>query len=280
MKIIRQAVNSRIYHIIANIVTILSIVFIFIDKFIDLDILTYQILFQADLAISILFALDFLLRFAAGGKAYFIKDFGWVDFLAALPVLTPAIKGMAIFRMGRAARALRALRILRLIRVLKFLKLDSSRNSQEKQQFQMTLASVLMILLIAGSIMIVIDRDNRLNANDYEAEISLIRLAKMQPTDEAAKALLGRQPRVLAILNLETLSKEHKFSGSLFRADDTRVQSMGGYYIVFSRKHSRRSMELFEGWLMLGVFGVTVAMYFLASRQFDKLFLRDNSGNA
>ena len=117
-----KVINSKSYNFLINIIIIISVGFILIEKFVDLNVLSYKVLLNIDLIILGLFALDFILRFIVGRFSYFFKDYGWIDFLAAIPIFTPAIKGLRLIRVLRAVRFIRILRFLRIIRVLKIFK--------------------------------------------------------------------------------------------------------------------------------------------------------------
>ncbi|MBU0956399.1 MAG: ion transporter, partial [Spirochaetes bacterium] len=79
-----------------------------------------------NMIISIVFAVDFLLRLIAfpAGK-YFFKGYGWVDFLASLPgfmVLVANTPILAVFKVVRIGRFFRIIRILRFLRAFDFMK--------------------------------------------------------------------------------------------------------------------------------------------------------------
>jgi Ion transport protein. len=83
-------------------------------------------------ALDIIFVLDFVLRLVCHRPgAYFIKGYGWVDFLASLPGLllfftyAPILAAFKFVRIGRFFKIIRVLRFLRVFNFLKRMKSDS-----------------------------------------------------------------------------------------------------------------------------------------------------------
>jgi voltage-gated potassium channel len=71
------------------------------------DPATRNIIYSIDVVLSVVFMIDFLVRFrrAPSRSNYFFRQFGWADLLGSLPL--PQVKILRIFRVFRVARILR-----------------------------------------------------------------------------------------------------------------------------------------------------------------------------
>lgn len=129
--------------------------------------------------ISIIFVFDFLLRLAAHNPfKYFVKSYGWVDFLASLPGFmlflgsTPLLSMFKIVRIGRFFRIIRILRFLRVFNFLKKMKSDSSWVQDRIMQIGVTivLISVVGIVFVDNRVQrYLIDLKYQSVVDEYEA---------------------------------------------------------------------------------------------------------------
>jgi hypothetical protein len=110
--------------------------------------------------ISVIFVADFALRLMAYPfRDYFLKGFGWVDFLASVPGLlvllsgTPLLNVIKVVRIGRFFRIVRALRFLRAFDFLKRMRGDSAwiqeRVMQTGVSIVLTYVAGIMVLDLA-----------------------------------------------------------------------------------------------------------------------------------
>ncbi|MBU0934061.1 MAG: ion transporter [Spirochaetes bacterium] len=107
-----------------------------------------------NMIISIVFAVDFLLRLIAfpAGK-YFFKGYGWVDFLASLPgfmVLVANTPILAVFKVVRIGRFFRIIRILRFLRAFDFMKRMRGDSAWIQERVMQT--GVAIVLIFVGGI--------------------------------------------------------------------------------------------------------------------------------
>ncbi len=105
--------------------------------------------------ISILFVVDFLIRFIAHNpKKYFLGAYGWVDFLASLPGFmfflgnTPLLTVFKVIKIGRFFRIIRILRFLRVFKFLKKMKSDSTWVQDRIMQIGVTIVLVFVVGII------------------------------------------------------------------------------------------------------------------------------------
>ncbi|OHD57842.1 MAG: hypothetical protein A2096_01405 [Spirochaetes bacterium GWF1_41_5] len=159
-----QAVESGIFIII-----ILSTLMILIEKLFSFSTPVRHIIFFAEQIVLIIFSVEFLLKLYADGTRYFIKNYGWIDLLAALPVLIPVleslviraginsmstsagaeiVKSLLMVRMIRLVRIIRILRILRVTRLLKILP-AAGKDQTKIIPLGMAAASVILVMIIA-----------------------------------------------------------------------------------------------------------------------------------
>lgn len=107
--------------------------------------------------ISILFVVDFAIRLISFNfTAYFIRGYGWVDFLASLPGIfffldnTPLF---AVFKIIKVGRFFKIIRILRFLRVFSFLKKMKS-DSVWIQDRIMKIGVTIVMIFVCGIIII------------------------------------------------------------------------------------------------------------------------------
>jgi voltage-gated potassium channel len=98
-----KSTNYELFILALSILSIVNWVLYFIIR--DEDM--HHVIFAIDLVLSVIFMGDFLYRLftAESKRGYFIRQYGWLDFLSSLPF--PQAK---IARLGRVIRALRLMR--------------------------------------------------------------------------------------------------------------------------------------------------------------------------
>ena len=94
------------YEIFIGALSVLSLVNIVLFSLLR-DPATQTVVRTMDVLLSIVFLIDFLVRFrrAPARADYFLRQFGWADLLASLPF--PQLKILRVFRLIRVARLLR-----------------------------------------------------------------------------------------------------------------------------------------------------------------------------
>ncbi len=123
--------------------------------------------------ISILFVFDFALRLISFNPiSYFVRGYGWVDFLASLPGIfffldnTPLF---AVFKIIKVGRFFKIIRILRFLRVFNFLKRMKS-DSVWIQDRIMKIGVTIVMIFVVGIIII----DNKVITSLTERETKII----------------------------------------------------------------------------------------------------------
>lgn len=123
--------------------------------------------------ISVLFVIDFALRLISfNPMSYFLRGYGWVDFLASLPGIfffldnTPLF---AVFKIIKVGRFFKIIRILRFLRVFSFLKRMKS-DSVWIQDRIMKIGVTIVMIFVVGIIFI----DNKVITSLTERERQII----------------------------------------------------------------------------------------------------------
>jgi voltage-gated potassium channel len=105
---IRRAryLKNSTYEVFILALSVLSLFNLLLGLFIQSEVVD-SVLFLINLLLSLIFLIDFVYRFTTTSARwdYFLRDFGWADLLASLP-LAPA-KLFRIFRLSRTAYAIR-----------------------------------------------------------------------------------------------------------------------------------------------------------------------------
>jgi hypothetical protein len=157
-KILEGFINFVIF------ISILQILFEDVAAIIGFDPKIKIILMFIGFAIDLIFSIEFILRSILsiqnrGFIAYFIYQYGWVDFLCSIPLLlmnslpsfilflttkTLYKSTVGFIKIIRIIRAIRITRILRILRVLKILKNLQNANSKMAQNH---LSQILVIFI-------------------------------------------------------------------------------------------------------------------------------------
>jgi hypothetical protein len=158
LKILEGFINFVIF------ISILQILFEDVAAIIGFDSKIKIILMFIGFAIDLIFSIEFILRSVLsiqnrGFIAYFIYQYGWVDFLCSIPLLlmnslpsfilflttkTLYKSTVGFIKIIRIIRAIRITRILRILRVLKILKNLQNANSKMAQNH---LSQILVIFI-------------------------------------------------------------------------------------------------------------------------------------
>ena len=157
-KILEGFINFVIF------ISILQILFEDVAAIIGFDPKIKIILMFIGFAVDLIFSIEFILRSVLsiqnrGFIAYFIYQYGWVDFLCSIPLLlmnslpsfilflttkTLYKSTVGFIKIIRIIRAIRITRILRILRVLKILKNLQNANSKMAQNH---LSQILVIFI-------------------------------------------------------------------------------------------------------------------------------------
>lgn len=273
---IRKLVENKFYNITVNFLIITSIILILFEQFIDLEPVTYNLLSNFDIIILILFAFDFVLRLICGKVRYFLKEYGWIDLLAVLPIINPAVKGLRIVRGLRTLRFMRMLRFLRVIRVIKVIKAATVQDNEVKQRLNLLISSTLMLLLILGGGLILLYVEGILKENDIAREKAIIENAGLKMEMNQVKEYLIEQPEVIKVYEMSEISSDDPFLTSLTISGDFYKANLKSLQIYFSRKKSRRLLATLEAIIIIGIFIITMIIIFITSLQYDRLIAGEN----
>lgn len=128
-------------------ISVLAIVVLAADMFIDADSDTGRILRYADLLLCALFFGDFLVCLAhSKQKATYMVTWGWLDLISSIPAV-------AALRWGRAARLARVLRVLRGVRSARILMRFILEKRAQSAGLAAALASIVVIAVSSIAIL-------------------------------------------------------------------------------------------------------------------------------
>jgi voltage-gated potassium channel len=130
---LHRLIKLNFYDITVIIITIFILSALLFDTFLDLPIEVSKIIKYADWAVCIFFFYDFMLNLISSkNKIRYLYTWGWLDFLAALPVIS-------ILRYGK---------FLRLIRLLKIFKFAYHKGDYVLQINKRDLPSTIFIIAV------------------------------------------------------------------------------------------------------------------------------------
>ncbi|MCG8479377.1 MAG: ion transporter [Spirochaetales bacterium] len=147
--------SRKITLTVSNLLVVISVAFLFFLRLFPLTDELRAIFERIDFVVLIFLAAEFCLRLAAFGKSYFLRDFGWIDLLAIIPILTPLVALMGELRALRIARLIRLVRVIRVVRVLRSLDEGDTPHLQMKVRFFLAVSSAAMLFLLATAVAIV-----------------------------------------------------------------------------------------------------------------------------
>lgn len=128
-------------------ISVLALVVLAADMFVDADSDTGRILHYADTLLCLLFFSDFLVcLYRSKNKARYMVTWGWLDLLSSIP----AVEAL---RWGRAARFVRVLRVLRGVRSARILMRFILEKRAQIAGLAAALASIVVIAVASIAIL-------------------------------------------------------------------------------------------------------------------------------
>jgi voltage-gated potassium channel len=156
--------EGKIFDICLIVLILVSILLVILDSIAPLHDRYYFQLRAAELGITIIFSIEYILRIYAVRKPskYIFSFYGIVDFLAILPGII-----VFIFTASQGLIVIRAIRLLRVFRILKLNRYTSAGRIlavamyRSREKVLMFLAVILTLVVIFGTVMYLIEgRDN------------------------------------------------------------------------------------------------------------------------
>ncbi len=147
-----RELKSTSYELFILLLSILSLVNIFIFILPSVDPLVKGVISILDIFITAIFMLDFLYRlFTADSKSdYFLRQYGWADLLSSLPF--QATKIFRVFRVIKIIRLSRAFGPGTLVREL--------RENRAASALFLTIFLVIVVLEFGGSLIVAVEADS------------------------------------------------------------------------------------------------------------------------
>ncbi len=241
--------ESNQVNAMVSILIIISLALLVVHKIIDFSVKTDKIFDSMDEVFLIFFSIEFLIKILYLRKKYFIHDLGWIDLLAALPVLTPLIKYLllrfnvetflvqetaSITIVLRGFRFIRFLRILRTARLLRFFNYAKISNKLNERKSTFTIPVIFsMILLLLGYFLI----------SSIETQLRTQKIYKMNNimeslTEDNLNLFLKINPDILIIQKgseLERTISDREIKKKYQSFEHSRVKGADSF-ILFSLK--------------------------------------------
>ena len=147
-----RELKSTSYEIFILLLSLLSLVNIAIGVMPGVDPLVKGVVGIMDVFITIIFFTDFLYRlFTAQSKSdYFLRNWGWADLLASMP-----IQQFKIFRIFRVVKVIRLLRVFGPGRIFREL-----RENRAGSALFLTVFLVIIVLEFGGALIVAVEGDD------------------------------------------------------------------------------------------------------------------------
>lgn len=154
------------YLLFILLVSVLAIVVLAADTFVDANSETARILHYADTLLCVLFFGDFVVCFTrAKHKGKYMLTWGWLDLISSIPAID-------VLRWGRGSRLVRVLRVLRGVRSARILMRFILEKRTQSAGLAAALASIVVIALSSIAVLH-LERDAGEAANIRTAEDAL-----------------------------------------------------------------------------------------------------------
>ncbi|MFV1858112.1 MAG: potassium channel family protein [Anaerolineales bacterium] len=144
--------KSMSYELFILLLSLLSLFNIFLILLPNIDPLVKGVVSLMDFFITLIFLVDFLYRLftASSKREYFLRDWGWADLLASLP-----IQMLKIFRVFRVVKVVRLLRVFGPRRIL-----HEVRENRAGSAMFLTIFLVIAVLEFGGSLIVAVEAGN------------------------------------------------------------------------------------------------------------------------
>ena len=117
------------------------------ERFFALSAGTRQLLDYSDIAVCVLFGIDFFVSLATAKSRWtYLTTWGWIDLLSSIPTI-------GVLRLGRAARIVRISRVLRGVRATKVVSSFILERRSEDTLLAVVLISFLLMILASASVL-------------------------------------------------------------------------------------------------------------------------------
>ncbi|HUV09246.1 MAG TPA: ion transporter, partial [Spirochaetia bacterium] len=160
MEKLKNFLNGFIFNLFINILVIFSIALLFLTRLVPFEKDVIQVLDTVDVIVLTVFSLEFILKLLLFGGRYFVREFGWIDLLSCIPVLTPIFRSFTQFKALRIARMIRFIRIIRVMRLFKSMQGKAQGKAEQnigiRTNFFLSVASITMLFILATAITITV----------------------------------------------------------------------------------------------------------------------------
>lgn len=151
---------SKAFDVVLLIAILLSVAIVILDSVAELRLNYGELFYIFEWAFTILFTVEYLLRLWLSKRkmGYVLSFYGIVDLLAIVPTyLSVIIVNTQFLVVIRSLRLLRVIRVLKLGRFLKDAEFLSEALRASRAKIQIFIGSMLTIVLIAGTIMYIVE---------------------------------------------------------------------------------------------------------------------------
>lgn len=263
--------NHHILNIIISILIIISIFFLLVFRIGEYTVKTQKIFEFIDEIFLIIFSLEFIFKIIFLRKKYFFHGLGWIDFLAAIPVLIPVIKYLILQSNSNAFleneavniaimfRGLKFIRFLRVLRTARLFKIFTSLSKEmpHTPKFSITIPVIFSILLLGGGYGFATYTERKL-VDDRQIEMANF---KNIITENNIQNVLETKKNILILnhgFNFERTMSDADIIEN-FRTYEYKRIKEPGLYILYSIKDILRVSKNIE------TFSILIILFFIIS---------------
>jgi hypothetical protein len=245
-----------------------SLVMLIVHNIGDYNVKTDKIFYLVDEIVLLIFTCEFLLKISFLGKNYFFKELGWIDLLAALPVLYPVFnyvvlrintellltyEGESIAIILRGFKFLRFLRIMRAVRLLKVFKyIQMGGDDLNRRKYSFTVPVVFSMILFVSGFFLISNVENDLRTDKLKMMTKLLETC----SKENINKILKIYPDILMIKNGEVFERtiSDKEIKKIYEPFEHSTVKTENGFILYSVKGILRISKTIEIAIMIIVF--------------------------
>jgi hypothetical protein len=275
---LKKIIKSSAFSTFINTLIVFSILVLFLTKFSFLSIAAIEFFEKIDLIILFVFSAEFLLKLILFKGEYFKKDFGWIDLLSCIPILSPLAASFVQLKSLRIAKIIRFIRIMRVVRLFKRIDAGDDRYHKVKTNFFIGISSVTLIFILLTSIIITVVAENYISRQDaVNRGIIIQTLSKTSLITQIEKSdyILGATMKTddgvetfgLSKSEIDKLLRNDQFETFPTEEDKAEHPEIAARYTVyFSNVRKDRLTNLFELIIMVTSIVASLSIIFAVNK--------------
>jgi uncharacterized membrane protein len=266
-----------------SILIILSLALLLINKIGNFPPATDDLFDLLDMIFLGIFTIEFIVKIVFLRGKYFFKDMGWIDLLAALPILTYPVKrillssSMDAFLAGdvlsltiflRGLKFIRFIRVLRTTRLLKFISIFKRSEQLDRPELSLAVPIIFSLVILLGGYGALSFIETGLKNHRQNEMLQ----AASVVTEENARQILDSQPRILILMAGNRFERK---MGDMeikqeFRTSECSSVKMPGVYLFYSNADILDLMNRIETILIVFMLLYLVSVFFQYHFQFSR----------